>query len=170
MLLHYWLATPGGGFMAPNSVTTEEYKNLVGTTHDPSPWITVDQQMISAFATITMDHNFIHTDAARVKNETSLSGTIAHGFLTASLLSPMAQQVLPKVTNARFVANYGMNRLRWISPVLSGARIRGHFQLSKVSRRKAGQNLLTHEVTVEIEGQEKPALKVQWLTIIIQNG
>ncbi|MCP5074047.1 MAG: MaoC family dehydratase [Rhodobacteraceae bacterium] len=155
--------------MALTSVTIEQYSDLVGKPLEPSPWITVDQRMISAFASITMDRNFIHTDAARTKNETPFDGTIAHGFLTVSLLSHMAQQVMPDVENFAVVANYGMNRLRLLNPVLTGARLRGVFKLGNFNERKPGQWLATYDVKVEIEGEKKPALRAQWLMLFIQD-
>ncbi len=156
--------------MALPTIMIEDYKQMLGNALGTSSWITVDQQMISNFAGLTMDHNFIHTDAARTRMETPFDGTIAHGFLTVSLLSAMAQEVMPDLKGVKVIANYGLNRLRFLAPVPSGGRIRGTFKLIDLNRRKPGQWLATHDVSVEIEGGKKPALKAQWLSLIFRDA
>ena len=126
-----------------------------------SDWIEVTQARIDAFADCTEDRQYIHVDPERAA-ETPFGGTIAHGFLTLSLLSAMVYQ-LPSITGTTMAVNYGMNRMRFISPVPSGARIRGRFVLQKVEEIRPGEIQTTTEVTVEIEGQDKPALAAEWL-------
>ena len=142
-------------------LTLEDYTALTGQELGVSDWIEVTQARIDAFADCTEDHQYIHTDPARAA-ETPFGGTIAHGFLTLSLLSAMTYQ-MPNITGTRMAVNYGMNRVRFISPVPSGAHIRGRFLLQKVDQIRPGEIQTTTEVTVEIEGQDKPALVAEWL-------
>lgn len=137
-----------------------------------SDWVTISQEMINTFADATHDHQFIHVDEERAKTETSFGGTIAHGFLTLSLLSGFVEQCLPKVEEARMGINYGFEKIRFLMPVNSGKRVRGHFKLAEVIERKPGELLSTYEVSVEIEGSEKPALIAQWLgmTLLKENS
>ena len=130
-----------------------------------SQWMTIDQNMINTFADVTQDHQFIHVDEEAAR-QTPFGGTIAHGFLTLSLLSAMAAQVLPTVQGQKSGVNYGINNLRFISPVHSGKRVRGHFHLKNVSQKNKGSYQLIMEVTIEIEDQAKPALVAEWLTLV----
>jgi acyl dehydratase len=136
----------------------------VGSELGVSDWIRIDQARIDAFADLTDDHMFIHVDPQRAA-ATPFGTTIAHGFLTLSLLSRMAYQVCPAIAGSRFGVNYGCNRLRFIAPVKSGARVRGRFTLRKLEDQPGGRVLATYDVTVEIEGEEKPALAIEWLTM-----
>lgn len=136
----------------------------VGTELGVSDWIRIDQARIDAFADLTDDHMFIHVDARRAA-ATPFGSTIAHGFLTLSLLSAMAYQVCPAIAGSRFGVNYGCNRLRFIAPVKSGARVRGRFVLRNLEDQPGGRVLATYDVTVEIEGEQKPALAIEWLTM-----
>lgn len=126
-----------------------------------SDWLTVDQAMIDAFADVTDDHQFIHTDPVRAA-ATPFGGTIAHGFLLLSLLPRLADRVEPPPKMTMGV-NYGFERIRFVSPVRSGSRIRGVTTLESLEEKSAGQFLSTFAVTVEIEGQDKPALIATWL-------
>ncbi len=130
-----------------------------------SQWMTIDQSMINTFADVTQDHQFIHVDEEAAR-QTPFGGTIAHGFLTLSLLSAMAAQVLPTVQGQKSGVNYGINNLRFISPVHSGKRVRGHFHLKNVSQKNKGSYQLIMEVTIEIEDEAKPALVTEWLTLV----
>ena len=121
--------------------------------------------MIDAFAGATMDHQFIHTDPVRAAAETPFGGTIAHGFLTVSLLSAMNFNCLPKIREQTLGINYGFDKLRFMSPVRTGKRIRGSFKLAEARFRGAGMLVNTYEVTVEIGGGRKPALTADWITI-----
>jgi acyl dehydratase len=136
----------------------------VGTEIGVSDWIRIDQARIDAFADLTDDHMFIHVDPQRAA-ATPFGSTIAHGFLTLSLLSKMAYQVCPRIAGSQFGVNYGCNRLRFIAPVKSGARVRGRFVLRKLEDQPGGRVLATYDVAVEIEGEDKPALAIEWLTM-----
>ncbi len=129
-----------------------------------SRWFPITQSRIDAFAEATEDRYFIHTDPARAKAETHWGGTIAHGFLTASLMSAMAYDAVPRVEEARHGVNYGFDRLRFVSPVPTGSNVRGRFRLGEVDRSKAGEVTLRWAVTVEIEGGAKPAIAAEWIT------
>jgi acyl dehydratase len=129
-----------------------------------SHWLTVDQKRIDAFAKITEDELFIHVDPGRAK-ATVFGGTIAHGFLTLSLLSAMAYGALPRIEGAAHGVNYGFDRVRFVRPVPSGSRVRGHFTLLAVTPRSAREWQLSYDVSVEIEGAQKPALAATWLTM-----
>nr|WP_280924084.1 MaoC family dehydratase [Ciceribacter sp. S153] len=143
-----------------------EIPGLVGEEIGLSSWITVDQTMIDAFAGATNDHQFIHVDPVRAAAETSFGGTIAHGFLTLSLLSAMNYDCLPKIREQTMGINYGFDKIRFMSPVRCGKRIRGHFVLSDARFRGAGMVMTTYDVSIEIEGEKKPALTATWITIV----
>ena len=150
----------------PREISLTDIKDLVGTDIGVSEWIDVDQTMIDQFATATHDHQFIHTDPERAKAETPFGGTIAHGFLTLSLLSAMNYDCLPKIREQTMGINYGFDRIRFVTPVKSGTRVRGHFKLSEGRFRGAGMLMLTYEATIEIENEKKPALTATWMTIV----
>ncbi|HBF30944.1 MaoC family dehydratase [Rhizobium sp.] len=150
----------------PHEISLADISGLVGQEVGVSKWITIDQTMIDAFAEATDDHQFIHTDPERAKAESPFGGTIAHGFLTLSLLSTMHYDCLPVVREQTMGINYGFEALRLISPVRCGARIRGRFTLAKVRFRGAAMAMTTYDVTIEIENEHKPALTATWQTII----
>jgi acyl dehydratase len=137
----------------------------VGQEVGVSSWLLVDQARIDAFADATEDRQFIHTDPTAAA-QTPFGGTIAHGFLTLSLLSRMAPEAMLVPENIKMALNYGLDRVRFLAPVRSGRRVRGRFKLDSAEERAPGQWLLRHEVTVEIEGEEKPALTALWLGLI----
>ncbi|AOG11495.1 MAG: MaoC family dehydratase [Alphaproteobacteria bacterium] len=149
----------------PQEISLKDVPGLVGTVVGVSDWITVDQPMIDAFAGATMDHQFIHTDPVRAAAETPFGGTIAHGFLTLSLLSAMNYNCLPKILEQTMGINYGFEKVRFMSPVRTGKRIRGSFKLAEARFRGAGMLMNTYEVTVEIEDERKAALTADWITI-----
>ncbi|CAH1673393.1 MaoC family dehydratase [Chelatococcus asaccharovorans] len=153
--------------MDKDALTIDAYARLVGQEVGTSGWIAIDQPRIDSFADATLDRQYIHVDPARAK-DSPFGGTIAHGFLSVSLLSRMLFDVLPKFRDVDLNVNYGMNRLRFLSPVKCGSRIRGRFVLTDVETRSAGQVLLTHEVTVEIEHGTRPALVAEWLILLTQ--
>ncbi|MBZ9791543.1 MaoC family dehydratase [Rhizobium sp. 3T7] len=146
-------------------ISLADVRGLVGTETGLSDWIVVDQAMIDAFAHATSDHQYIHVDPERAASS-PFGGTIAHGFLTLSLLSAMNYNGLPKVREQTMGINYGFENVRFLSPVKSGARIRGHFVLAEARFRGAGMLMTTYEVTIEIENEKKPALTARWITII----
>ena len=145
-----------------SAMTPQEMLGRLGEVIGTSDWIVVDQDRIDAFADVTGDHNAIHVDreAARA---TPFGTTIAHGFLTMSLLTMMAQESVPLI-DVKMGLNYGFNRLRFISPVKAGKRIRGHFTLAALVEKRPGEWEQTLEATVEIEGEDKPALSAEWLS------
>ena len=132
-----------------------------------SPWILVDQARIDAFAKITEDQQFIHVDPARARAETPFDGTIAHGFLTLSMASRMAQDTLPNLPGQVMNLNAGFDRLRFILPLPSGQRIRGAFTLKEVIKSKANHLRLVTQLTVEIEHCDTPALVADWINIAV---
>lgn len=135
----------------------------VGRRMGLSDWITVGQPLIDAFAEATGDRQFIHVDPDRASMDGPYGGTVAHGFLTLSLLPMMAQTALPPLLGVRAAVNYGFDRLRFVAPVPAGARVRGRFDLASVQDRGPGAILTTWQVAVEIEGSERPALIADWL-------
>ncbi|MDO7489548.1 MaoC family dehydratase [Acinetobacter baumannii] len=151
--------------MTKNTLSIDQLVELQGQELGSSQWMPIDQNMINTFADVTQDHQFIHVDEEAAR-QTPFGGTIAHGFLTLSLLSAMAAQVLPTVQGQKSGVNYGINNLRFISPVYSGKRVRGNFHLKNVSQKNEGSYQLIMEVTIEIEDQAKPALVAEWLTLV----
>ncbi len=142
--------------------TIEEIQARVGSEIGMSDWILVDQARIDAFADVTEDHQFIHVDPERAK-KTPFRGTVAHGFLTLSLLSRMADGVMLHPESMRMAVNYGFDKVRFMGPVKSGRRIRGRFRMLSAEEKRASQWQITYEVTVEIEDEEKPALIADWI-------
>lgn len=136
--------------------------DLIGREVGISSWITVDQARIDAFAEVTEDRQFIHVDPG-LAAKTPFGGTIAHGFLTLSLLSRMTQEATPVLQGVVMGINYGFDRVRFLQPVRAGSRVRGRFKLLEAGEKDGGRWLLKHEVMVEIEGQAKPALIAEWL-------
>ena len=141
--------------------TLEQIRGRIGEEVGVSGWLTVDQTRIDAFADATEDRQFIHTDPAAAA-QTPFGGTIAHGFLTLSLLSRMAAEAMLLPDTLRMAVNYGFKRVRFLAPVRSGKRVRGRFRLDSAEEKAPGQILLRHHVTVEIEGEPKPALTADW--------
>jgi acyl dehydratase len=135
----------------------------VGEEIGVSAWYVLDQPRIDAFAAATEDRYFIHMDPARAAAETPFGGTLAHGFLTLSMLSVMAYDVLP-LEGSRLNLNYGFDRLRFLAPVPAGSRLRSRFTLAAAEERAPGEWTLAWDVTVEIEGGDRPALVARWLT------
>ncbi len=148
-------------------VTVEKMMSSIGQEVGVSPWRVVTQEMIDKFADATDDHQFIHTDPVRAAAETPFGGTIAHGFLSLSLLSAMAYQTVPPLEGAEMGINYGFDRLRFVSPVRCGARVRARFKLVSANVRPSGWVQIQHDVTIEIEGEKKPAITAQWLTLAV---
>lgn len=142
---------------------------LIGTELGVSPWFLIDQARIDAFAETTEDRQFIHVDpeAARA---TPFGGTIAHGFLTLSLASAMSYAAVAPLDGMVMGVNYGFDKLRFLAPVPAGSRVRGRFKLLSAEDKGGGRWLLKHELTVEIEGSDKPALIAEWLSMQMMRG
>jgi acyl dehydratase len=147
-------------------LTLDDFAALAGSELGVSRWFEVGQDRIDAFADATEDHQFIHVDPAQAAL-TPFGGTIAHGFLSLALLSAMAYDAIPAVDGVRIMVNYGLDRVRFLSPVRAGASVRGRFVLAGVEPRGPGQQLARYAVTVEIDGETKPALTADWLGLII---
>jgi acyl dehydratase len=145
--------------------TLDDIRARVGSEIGVSSWLTMDQSRIEEFADATEDRQFIHVDPEAAA-KTPFGGTIAHGFLTLSLLSRMAAEAMLVPENTKMAINYGLDRVRFLSPVKSGRRVRGRFTLDSIEEKAPGQWLLRHTVTVEIEGEDKPALTAVWLGLM----
>lgn len=143
--------------------TIARLEALVGHELGISVWRTVTQDEIDRFAEVTDDPQYIHVDPVRAA-ASPFGGTIAHGFLTLSLLPLLNQMTdMPRVGGIKMGVNYGSNRLRFLAPVRAGKRVRGHFKLLEFEEKRPGQCQQTSEVTVEIEGEDKPALICEWI-------
>jgi acyl dehydratase len=152
---------------AKQPISIDTLKEKIGTDIGVSNWHIVTQEMIDRFADVTHDHQFIHVDPVRAKKETPFGGTIAHGFLTLSLLSLVGSEVMPPIKDRAMGINYGFDKIRFISPVKAGGRIRGRFKLKEVNERAAKEVMFRYEVAIEIEGADKPALVAEWLTMAV---
>ena len=145
-----------------------ELHSLIGQEVGVSRWIEIDQARIDAFAETTEDRQFIHIDPEAAA-KTPFGGTIAHGFLTLSLASAMSYDAVEGLENAVMGVNYGFDKLRFLAPVPAGSKVRGRFKLLSAEDKgpSGGANrwLLKHELTVEIEGGDKPALIAEWLSM-----
>jgi acyl dehydratase len=146
-------------------ISLQAYQDMVGTEVGVSSWHLVDQDRINLYADVIEDHQFIHVDPERAK-ETPFGTTVAHGFLTMSLMSIMSYEVMPVIEGTTMGVNYGFDKLRFISPVRAGRRVRGRFTLAEASLRKPTELLSRTNVAVEIEGEDKPALVADWLGLI----
>lgn len=146
------------------TVSIDEMMNMVGQDLGASEWVTVDQEMIDKFADATGDHQFIHVNPEAAKM-TPFGTTIAHGFLTLSLMPLLSSKTdMPRPEGVKMGVNYGGNKVRFLAPVKSGSRVRGHFKLLELIEKRPGQYQQTMEFTVEIEGEDKPALIAEWIS------
>src|SRR6202161_377920 len=147
-------------------ISLSAYQNLVGHEVGVSSWHLVDQNRVDVYADVIEDHQLMHIDPERARKEAPFGTTVAHGFLTMSLLSIMSYEVMPVIEGTTMGVNYGFDKLRFVSPVRSGSRVRGRFKLMEAKLRKPKElQSLTH-VSVEIEGEEKPALVADWIGLI----
>jgi acyl dehydratase len=149
------------------TLTVDQIKARVGQNIGTSRWFTIDQSRIDGFADVTEDHQFIHVDEKRAKVETPFGGTIAHGYLTLSLLAPMGYDALPSIANRAMGINYGLDKVRFLNPVRAGSKVRAHYKLADVTQRSEKELLFKYEVTVEIDGQERPALIAESLGMAV---
>ena len=145
-----------------------ELTTLAGRELAPTAWIEVTQQRIDAFARCTDDHQFIHVDAQRARRESPFGSTIAHGFLLLSLVAGHPPPDFPRFSNLAFALNYGLDRVRLLSPVRSGARVRLRTKVVSVTEKEPGRFLVKQEKTMEIEGGDKPALVAEQLSMFLE--
>jgi acyl dehydratase len=146
----------------PVTLSIEQLKSHVGQEVCASDWVVIDQPKIDAFAQVTGDRQWIHTDPRRAKTDSRYGRTIAHGFLTLSLLSRLSHEAIDVSGTFRMRINYGLNRVRFPAPVLEGSRVRARFSVLTVEDVEGGHQVVWL-VTVEIEGSEKPALVAEWV-------
>ncbi|MEO0412072.1 MAG: MaoC family dehydratase [Pseudomonadota bacterium] len=146
------------------SVKPETLQDYIGQETGLSDWIEVTQSDVDAFANITRDHQFIHVDVEKAK-ETPFGGTIAHGFLTLSLLSGFAEGTTLILEGVKMGVNYGLEKVRFLAPVKVGARVRGRFVLADASERSPGVYQTVYDARVEIEGETKPVLSARWIVL-----
>lgn len=146
----------------PSTLTIDQLRALAGRETGASDWLTIDQATIDAFAGVTGDRQWIHTDPQRAKAESRYGRTIAHGFLTLSLLSRLSHDAVDVAGEFRMRINYGLNRVRFPAPVLERSRVRARFRVQSVEDIESGHQVVWL-VTVDIEGSEKPALVAEWI-------
>lgn len=147
-------------------ISLAAYQNLVGQKIGVSSWHLVDQSRINLYADVIEDHQFIHVDPERARTHAPFGTTIAHGFLTMALLSIMSYEVMPVIEGTAMGVNYGFDKLRFVAPVRAGSRVRGHFTLTEAKLRKPKELQSRTNVSVEIEGEDKPALIADWIALI----
>ena len=149
------------------SIIPSELQAITGKELGVSGWITIDQNMINQFAEVTGDHQFIHIDQ-QAAARTPFGDTVAHGFLVLSLLPRLTYPLIEGLLSHGVIINYGCNKLRFIAPVKNGKKVRARVTLNRVEEKQPG--FLMHETfTIEIEGEETPALIAQWLSLYISN-
>jgi acyl dehydratase len=147
---------------AVSTITIQQRAEQIGS-EAVSDWVEVTQQMIDTFAEATGDHQFIHVNP-QMAAMTPFGGTIAHGFLTLSLMPMLSARTdLPQIEGVKMGINYGGNKVRFLQPVRSGKRVRGRFKLLELAEKRPGQWQQTSEFTVEIEGEQKPAMIAEWI-------
>jgi acyl dehydratase len=145
-------------------IDRQDLQSHVGSASKATDWFTVTQEQINQFADCTLDHQFIHTDP-EAASKTTFGSTIAHGFLSLSMLSHFAESFGTIIDGVYMGVNYGFDKIRFISPVKVNSKIRATATLIKAVEKKPGQFMLTTDITIEIEGIDKPALKAQWITM-----
>jgi acyl dehydratase len=162
------MATQAGENNMSGQLSPAAARELIGTETGVSQWHTISQEQVNQFADTTGDHQFIHLDEARAAAETPFGGTIAHGYLTLSMLSMLgAEANNVRLQNTRITINYGLDKVRFLNPVRVGSRIRARFVLMSIEEKNPGQWLLKNQATVEIDGQQKPALIAESLALVI---
>ncbi|MBT6579720.1 MAG: MaoC family dehydratase [Cellvibrionales bacterium] len=146
------------------TITVAEIADYIGFETEPTDWLTITQEQINQFADCTLDQQFIHTDPVKAK-ETMFGSTIAHGFLSVSLLSHFAEQYSIVIEGCFMGINYGFDKLRFLTPVKVNSRIRARAKYLKIEETKPGQYQFNVAVTIEIEGSDRPALACEWLSL-----
>ena len=144
-----------------------ELKKFIGQEVTLSEWIRLDQNRINEFAKITEDEQFIHVDPIKASKETPFGGTIAHGFLTLSMLARLADSAQPKIEGIKITINYGFDKIRFISPVAAGSLIRARFTLTELTEQTPKKIMTKWGVSVEIRNQTKPAIVANWINLLL---
>ena len=152
--------------MIESNISVEDFKKSAGTELGPSDWLLIDQDRINCFADATSDHQFIHINAEKAA-ATPFGSTIAHGFLSLSLVSHLIGQIMLKPEGTVMGINYGSDKVRFLQPVKVNSRVRARTRIDRVSARPGGQYMLKFTVTVEIENEERPALIAEILSLYI---
>lgn len=147
-----------------NIITKTEINQYIGYQSEPTPWFTITQQQINQFADCTLDHQFIHIDPEAAK-ATPFGSTIAHGFLSLSMLSHFAETFSLMIEGFYLALNAGFDKIRFLQPVTVNSRIRAHAKILSIEEKKQGQYRFNTEITVELEGTSTPALVAQWITV-----
>ncbi len=149
------------------TVNVSDLEQYIGKETGVSDWLLIDQERVNKFADVTEDHQFIHVDPERAK-ETQFGGPIAHGYLTLSLLSFFGYTGNGlKLNDVKVSINYGSNKVRFLHPVAVGKRVRAHYKFLGYEEKRPGNVLMRNEVTVEIEGVDKPALIAETLAMVV---
>ncbi len=151
----------------PKTITLDELRAKIGGEPRYSRWYELDQDRIDKFADVTEDWQFIHVDPERSAKETPFGGTIAHGFLSLSMLSAMSYETEARLQGTAMGINYGFNKIRFTSPVKAGQKVRGKFTTLRVDEKSPTNILTTTKIEVEIEGEKRPALMAEWLGLTI---
>jgi acyl dehydratase len=151
--------------MGVQVVPKEELASFIGHKFEPGPWVELTQERINEFADCTDDHQFIHVDLEAAK-QTPFGGTIAHGFLTLSCLVPMCSGIGVAPQNVVMGVNYGFDKVRFLAPVRAGKRVRAHVEIADVQQKDDNRFLIKQNISVEIEGEETPALACEWLSMV----
>ena len=147
-------------------LSLEEFRDLAGKETGVSDWFTITQEHIDAFADVSGDYQYIHVDPEKAASS-PVGGTIAHGFLTLTLLGHLAKGPRPRVKGVSHSLNYGFDRVRFIEPVRAGSRIRGRYAMSELDESKSGQLTVHWDATMEIENSEKPAIIARWIWRVV---
>jgi acyl dehydratase len=165
--LYHQTGTEQESFMA-GQLSLDAARALIGTETGISQWHQITQERVNQFAETTGDFQFIHLDAERAQRETPFGGTIAHGYLTLSLLSMLgAEAGTVRLQGTRMTINYGLDKVRFLNPVRTGSRIRAKFVLMSIDEKNPGQYLIKQQATVEIDGQDKPAMIAESLSLAV---
>ena len=151
-----------------NTLQVADLASRVGEELGVSDWITIDQPRIDEFAHCTGDHQWIHVDVDRASRESPFGGTVAHGYLTLALLAPTTFEIVMANVQVRQAVNYGLEKVRFLAPLRAGKRVRNHIKIVAVEDKREGRFLVTTENTVEIEGEDKPALVAVALAMMMQ--
>ncbi len=148
----------------PTVIEKKQVKEYIGFEAEPTAWHTISQEAINQFADCTLDHQFIHVDPEKAK-DTPFGTTIAHGFLSLSMLSHFAEQYSVIIDGFYMGLNYGFDKVRFMSPVKVNSRIRARAKILDIEEAKAGQYRVKTQVTIDIEGEDKPALIAEWISM-----